>query len=355
LLFPLTTRANARGIIIAIALGIATGAALGGAYMSGGMAKAVEQHARYSRLADAAADGFSELALTRATADTSSLAVARRLDPDAVAAPELTDQNRQLEALNTRLQRRLYAEGGGVLLRASIGGAYSPSAAPFHFPGALEGSRELDCLTQAVYYEARGEIPSGQAAVAQVVLNRARNRAFPKTICGVVFQRATLHGCQFSFACDGSTLREREPRAWRRAQTVASRALDGFVMTEVGAATHFHTLDVAPMWGSRLLRVAQVGMHVFYRFGGHAGQPDALTSDVEFAANVPADGAPVSPVTSALQAARALSIPAPVLVAGGVGGPVTAPVEPASAPAKPENTPVRDHADKPAAAVSSPA
>jgi spore germination cell wall hydrolase CwlJ-like protein len=323
--------------------------------MLGGMAKAVEQHARYSRLADAASDGFSELALTGATTDTSILAVARRLDPDAVAAPESTDQNRQLEALNTRLQRRLYAEGDSMLLRASLGGAYNPSVAPFHFPGALEGSRELDCLTQAVYYEARGETPSGQAAVAQVVLNRARITAFPKTVCGVVFQRATLHGCQFSFACDGSTLREREPRAWRRAQTVASRALDGFVMTEVGAATHFHTLDVAPMWGSRLLRVARVGMHVFYRFGGRAGLPDALTSDVEFAANAPADGATVSTVTSAMQAALALAIPAPVLVAGGVGGPVTAPVEPASAPAKPETTPVRDHADKPAATVSSPA
>ena len=63
--------------------------------------------------------------------------------------------------------------------------------------------------------------------------------------------------------------------AWRRAQTIASRALDGFVMAEVGAATHFHTLNVAPMWGPHLMRVAQVGMHVFYRFNSRATAPAA--------------------------------------------------------------------------------
>ena len=173
----------------------------------------------------------------------------------------------------------LTSQRSGPGLVAGFGGAYSPAARPFKFPGALEGSRELDCLTQAVYYEARGETPSGQAAVAQVVLNRARNAAFPKTICGVVFQRASARGCQFSFACDGSTQRGREAGAWNRAQKIASRALDGFVMAEVGSATHFHTLNVAPMWGPRLLRVAQVGMHVFYRFGGRAGAPSAFTSD----------------------------------------------------------------------------
>ncbi|MFM8375734.1 MAG: cell wall hydrolase, partial [Phenylobacterium sp.] len=65
--------------------------------------------------------------------------------------------------------------------------------------------RDLDCLTQAVYYEARGEGRAGMQAVAQVVLNRARHPAFPKTICGVVFQGASRQtGCQFSFTCNGA-------------------------------------------------------------------------------------------------------------------------------------------------------
>jgi hypothetical protein len=126
---------------------------------------------------------------------------------------------------------------------------------------------ELDCLTQAVYYEARGEAPSGQAAVAQVVMNRVRHPAFPKTVCGVVYQGARTHGCQFSFACDGWAATPRESGAWRRAREIAARALVGVVAPQVLGATHFHNARVAPGWGPGLMRVAQVGLHVFYRFG----------------------------------------------------------------------------------------
>ena len=84
-------------------------------------------------------------------------------------------------------------------------------AGPFQIGNALQSSRELECLADAVYYEARGETPSGQAAVAQVVMNRVRHPAFPKSICGVVFQGAyNRTGCQFSFACDGSMRRARD-------------------------------------------------------------------------------------------------------------------------------------------------
>jgi hypothetical protein len=331
LLFFSQTCAEARALIGAVFVGLLTGAALGGFYLAGGMAKAADQHSRFSRLADAAGGAYSETAFTNATSDDGARAVADRLD----VGGAVPTSNRQIELLDARLQRRLQQKGQtpqGLLLRASLK-AYNPSPGPFRFQGALEGSRELDCLTQAVYYEARGETPSGQAAVAQVVLNRARNPAFPKSVCGVVFQRAgATKGCQFSFACDGSTQRSREARAWRRAQTIASRALDGFVMAEVGSATHFHTLNVAPMWGPRLLRVAQVGMHVFYRFGGRAGAPAAFTSDVQFASN---EEAAISDVTATFRAASAVLPAATALVEGGMGGPATKPTEPASAPAAP--------------------
>jgi spore germination cell wall hydrolase CwlJ-like protein len=330
LLFLSKTRAEARALAIAVTLGLTTGAALGGAYLLGGMANAADQHARFSRMADTAARGFSETALTRTAVDSGTLAIARRLDPLAPPAPENPTYDRQVAELNQRLQRRLDRKGA-VLLRASLNGPYNPAAKPFHYPGALEGSRELDCLSQAVYYEARGETPSGQAAVAQVVINRARNPRFPQSICGVVFQRAaTGRSCQFSFACDGSTLRTREPGAWRRAQTVAARALGGYVMAEVGSATHFHTTNVSPAWGPKLLRVGQVGMHVFYKFGGRAGSPGAFTSPVELAVN---GALTETGVVVPLQAASATAIaPTSALVEGGVGGPATAPVEPASAP-----------------------
>lgn len=136
---------------------------------------------------------------------------------------------------------------------------------------SARSSRELDCLTQAVYFEARGETPSGQAAVAQVVLNRVRKAGFPKSVCGVVFQgSARGAGCQFSFTCDGSMRRGREAQAWAQARRIASRALAGAVMTAVGDATHFHTIHVSPDWSRDFREVAQVGLHIFYR----AGQPD---------------------------------------------------------------------------------
>jgi hypothetical protein len=150
-----------------------------------------------------------------------------------------------------------------------------PAAAPYR-AGVLDQTRELDCLAQAVYYEARGETPAGQAAVAQVVLNRVRHPAFPKSICAVVFQGAqTGRGCQFSFACNGSMRNGHEAGAWDRAKRIASRAFDGQVMADVGNATHFHVVSVAPNWAG-LMKVAQIGTHIFYRFGGRAGAPQAF-------------------------------------------------------------------------------
>lgn len=129
-------------------------------------------------------------------------------------------------------------------------------------------ARELDCLTQAIYFEARGESPAGQAAVAQVVLNRVRKDGFPKSICGVVFQGASrADGCQFSFTCDGSMNRTREARAWAQAKRIATRALAGAAMTAVGDATHFHTVHVSPDWSRDLRQVAQIGLHIFYKTG----------------------------------------------------------------------------------------
>ncbi len=167
-------------------------------------------------------------------------------------------------------------------------------AQPFHFAdgGALESARDLACLTDAVYYEARGENMAGQAAVAQVVLNRVRHPAFPKSVCGVVFQRAGGgDGCQFSFVCDGSMRHAREPGAWRRAEEIAARALDGSVMASIGNATHFHVVGLDPGWGPRLLRVAQVGLHVFYRFGGGAGRPASFNGEVRHSTATPVEEA----------------------------------------------------------------
>ncbi|WP_314732898.1 cell wall hydrolase [Sphingomonas sp. LC-1] len=142
---------------------------------------------------------------------------------------------------------------------------------------AQDAARAAECLTAAIYYEARSEPIDGQRAVAQVVLNRVRDRAFPKSICGVVYQgseRST--GCQFSFTCDGSMLHPREPTAWARAADVAQAALAGMVYAPVGAATFYHANYVLPWWAPSLNRIGAIGSHIFYRWKG------ALERDLSF-------------------------------------------------------------------------
>ncbi|HUO23342.1 MAG TPA: cell wall hydrolase, partial [Caulobacteraceae bacterium] len=142
---------------------------------------------------------------------------------------------------------------------------------------AQDRARAIGCLTQAVYYEAGFEPLEGAQAVAQVVINRVRHPAFPKTVCGVVFEGSSLKtGCQFSFTCDGSLARPPAAAAWKRAQDVAQRALDGFVLTQVGGATHYHTQWVVPYWAPTLAKVDQIGAHIFYRWPGDWGLPAAF-------------------------------------------------------------------------------
>ena len=278
------------------------GVALGGAYLAGGLAHQADTHVQALRLADAAAHGFSESALRQeaSSMEPGALAVARRHDPFTVAGDAARD--RATAMFVSQMVPHPASSVGSALpvLRVSYAAPVNPEARPFHLDGgALESSRDLDCLADAVYYEARGETPAGQAAVAQVVLNRVRHPAFPKSVCGVVFQGAhTGDTCQFSFACDGSMNRAREPAAWRRAQEVAAHALAGFVMPSVGNATHFHVAGLDPGWGPRLLRVAQIGLHVFYRFGGYAGAPNSFTAQPERSA--PGSEMAVHPVYASL-------------------------------------------------------
>ncbi|HZZ36563.1 MAG TPA: cell wall hydrolase, partial [Caulobacteraceae bacterium] len=163
--------------------------------------------------------------------------------------------------------------------------AYLPNVAgeaPLQTPFFLhargpERDRALLCMTQAIYYEAALEPEAGQEAVAQTVINRLRHPAFPKSICGVVYQGAQqVTGCQFSFTCDGSRDRAPERGYWERAKAVAERALNGFVQRSVGTATYYHADYVFPRWGPTLVKIAQIGAHIFYRFPGPAGASESF-------------------------------------------------------------------------------
>jgi len=150
----------------------------------------------------------------------------------------------------------------------------------FHLKAdAGDRQRALTCLSQAVYYEAGFETGEGMQAVAQVVLNRVRHPAYPNSVCGVVYQGASRQtGCQFSFTCDGSLARVPSPEAWERSRDVARRALDGHVYAPVGASTHYHADYVFPYWAVTLVKLRQLGTHIFYRMTGPGGQPDGFTA-----------------------------------------------------------------------------
>jgi len=129
-----------------------------------------------------------------------------------------------------------------------------------------DSTRQMRCLAEAIYFEARGEPEAGQAAVAQVVLNRVRSGIFPTNVCAVVYQdRNRPYACQFSFACDGTSLRIEEPAAWTTATRIAQDVVSGALYNpKVAEALNYHAYYVYPFWAGELRRVDRIGGHIFY-------------------------------------------------------------------------------------------
>jgi spore germination cell wall hydrolase CwlJ-like protein len=132
---------------------------------------------------------------------------------------------------------------------------------------APEGDAEWQCLTEAIYFEARGESLEGQIGVAEVILNRVDSPLYPRTVCGVIKQRGS-GGCQFSYVCDGRADRMREKAAADVAGRIARAMLDGAPRVLTEGATSFHTRSVRPSWSRRYIQTASIGAHLFYRKPG---------------------------------------------------------------------------------------
>jgi spore germination cell wall hydrolase CwlJ-like protein len=137
-------------------------------------------------------------------------------------------------------------------------------------PESVHSAKEQRCLAAGVYFESRGESVKGQAAVAQVILNRVKNPAYPNSICGVVYQNENWRNrCQFSFACDGHKDRITEPEHWQKAQEVAQAVTDGTIwLPEVGSSTHYYADYVKPGWARRMQKMKKIGRHIFFRTRG---------------------------------------------------------------------------------------
>jgi len=128
------------------------------------------------------------------------------------------------------------------------------------------GNAAWKCLTEALYFEARGENARGLFAVAEVIMNRVDSRAFPNSVCGVVNQgTGQRFRCQFTYTCDGREERVTEPDAWIRVGKVARAMLDGAPRPLTKGATYYHATWVAPDWSREFERTAAIGVHYFYR------------------------------------------------------------------------------------------
>ena len=166
---------------------------------------------------------------------------------------------------------------------ATFGSAlsYRPGVASAHVaisptPGLTDGAMaELAsahrCLSQALYYEARGEGRAGEQAVAEVVFHRLNAGHHGHSLCAVIYEGAGRPGCQFSFACNGALNRPQEAAAWQQSERLAAEILTGAVALRnaTSGATHYHALSVNPDWAAAMRQTIQIGHHVFYRNIGH--------------------------------------------------------------------------------------
>jgi spore germination cell wall hydrolase CwlJ-like protein len=171
-------------------------------------------------------------------------------------------------------------EGQSIAAKGEVTGEGKRPRTPAERLGLVGEGREKaeKCLTNAIYFEARGEPVRGQMAVAQVVMNRVFSGYYPDSVCGVVYQNANRRNrCQFSFACDRHPDRVTEPDAFDRAQEIARETLDGKLwLDDVGKATHYHAYWVRPSWVREMSKLYKIGVHTFYRprdWGDGADKP----------------------------------------------------------------------------------
>ncbi|MEM9435001.1 MAG: cell wall hydrolase [Pseudomonadota bacterium] len=175
------------------------------------------------------------------------LAVRERSGVEAVSSTRLAQ-------LSKPRSRGASVPGIAELTRASL--ADMPPA---------KGDAQWACLTEALYFEARGETVQGQIAVAEVILNRADSTRFPDTVCDVINQgTGRKYACQFTYTCDGRPEHMNNAAARERVGKVARIMLDGAPRLLSGGATFYHTTAVNPRWARSFRRTAKHGVHLFY-------------------------------------------------------------------------------------------
>lgn len=149
-------------------------------------------------------------------------------------------------------------------VQAEVTGDHSSKTSP-----ASDRSRELTCLAEGIYFEARGESIRGKLAVGRVILNRVESKAYPNSVCKVVYQnKHKRNRCQFSFACDGKPDKINERAEWgailMHAAWLFANGVEDRAPAQVRHATHYHADYVRPYWSKKLWLTGRIGHHLFY-------------------------------------------------------------------------------------------
>ncbi len=175
------------------------------------------------------------------------------------------------------------SSGTPLLLNSIVTTIERPSDTALYFLKSVGSNVPVErlCLALALYHEARGEPLEGQMAVGLTILNRVASKAYPSTICGVVFQNfERLNKCQFSFTCDSRANTPGNPAVFARMLHISNQIImslepsarpDGFGPTAAAVpaqyvfATHYHRHDVHPSWSKKLQFIARIGDHNFFK------------------------------------------------------------------------------------------
>lgn len=138
-----------------------------------------------------------------------------------------------------------------------------------------QGDEQWRCLSEALYFEARGETIKGQFAVAEVIHNRVKSSRFPGSLCAVIKQgTGRKYQCQFTYTCDGYKDTIAEKKAFERVSKVARASIDGSAAILTHGATHYHTKFVRPSWARVYKETVRIGVHIFYRHNYRTASSD---------------------------------------------------------------------------------
>ena len=128
-------------------------------------------------------------------------------------------------------------------------------------PFKMVSEKDMVCLANNIYYEALEESYEGKLAVATVTMNRVQNKEFPKTVCGVVYQRGR-RGCQFSWTCGSRA--KMNTVLYNDAKKIARQVLTYDVrLSSIKNALYFHNTAVQPNWAFAR-PIKKIGNHIFY-------------------------------------------------------------------------------------------